>query len=845
MKQLKFAVLAVFLLFSIVSCDKDTDTTSDTNSISSVSEPRSKINDDRDQNLLQSFYQDILSLQSQSGFYDEFYLQHGYFDWPNFQSYENPTGDPILVMPVVKSHLTPSSGIMIYRQNSTNKKFSYVSRAELLNSIQDVEINQILKSQCDFLLLSDIKRGLGGDKELLSTTRDGETDTEPPCDGGEFVTICVKFDNSNADFAQEHDNFESFLKEQIKNLNLSANISDSEWAKWYAAFDGLASYSLSDLDLYSSISEFYNLTFGVFDPDRALEMYNLYKLMRFSYFETFDFGKDDVLGTYITNTTSNSYFECFDIWIWCWDEYPDFELTGFVVIPGPTGTSIPPFQKNHDKLMFCEGYLEPHDTGEDNPDSVHPNFEFCEIWMTYLEDCILPNATLIEGYGGGYSNLIMQWAQFQYYYPDDFAEAIADSEDCGTTTTEVEENNPPSPIAEECMDALNDFEKEYGLDLTIEERKAILFNIDSTSCDALFVSRTWKELIDFRTGYTQTKFDISFLYDFLSTSYSKKELLDYYETITQLRINEPLIRWDRSTELFDLFNSENDNILISDCGDVSPWSDLASFVIPAEVNNRVTSLGWTNQDIEMGNTKQVNLDYHSVNITTLPDINGDGVATEQELFDEIRLNFPNYANGEINVAINNGPDAIVEATWSFYNNDYYDIWNTNNGLKAIVEIDTEDINDNPIPGITDDATVICSSYENECCWVFSTIWTKQGLAANSNNGSHPVSGNRQFGIKQLSDGSYEFYIRAADRARINWLVNGLATVLGNNATEIFYEITDQSWNNLTSKIASLVNQSNYGGEATQNQSIIQRPNWNEVKDKLKSYFPLSSIPCKY
>ena len=291
------------------------------------------------------------------------------------------------------------------------------------------------------------------------------------------MTICVRFDNGNADFAQQHDNFESFLKGQIENLNLSANISNLEWDEWFTAFNGLAGTNIGELDLDATLQLFLNQNSGIFDAQRAEEMLNLYKLIRIAYFETFGLGKDDVLGTYITNTTSNSFFECFDIWIWCWDEYPDFELTGVVVLPGITGTSLPPYQINYDELMFCEGYLEPHDTGVDNPDSVHPNFEFCEIWMTYLEDCILPNAELVEGYNGGYQNLIMQWAQFQYYFEDDFNEAIADSDGCGTTT-----NTLPPAISEECRDALNLFEETYGLNLTIAERKAILFGIDPESC---------------------------------------------------------------------------------------------------------------------------------------------------------------------------------------------------------------------------------------------------------------------------------------------------------------------------------------------------------------------------
>lgn len=112
------------------------------------------------------------------------------------------------------------------------------------------------------------------------------------------------------------------------------------------------------------------------------------------------------------------------------------------------------------------------------------------------------------------------------------------------------------------------------------------------------------------------------------------------------------------------------------------------------------------------------------------------------------------------------------------------------------------------------------------------------------NGSHPVSGNRQFGIKQLSNGSYEFYIRAADRARINWVVSSMSWLTGNNSTEIFYEITDQAWNNLMTNVVSLINDPDNGGVASQNAPIIMRPDWDEVKNKLKSN-EIMTIPCKY
>jgi len=96
----------------------------------------------------------------------------------------------------------------------------------------------------------------------------------------------------------------------------------------------------------------------------------------------------------------------------------------------------------------------------------------------------------------------------------------------------------------------------------------------------------------------------------------------------------------------------------------------------------------------------------------------------------------------------------------------------------------------------------------------------------------------------LSDGSFEFYVRAADRARINWLVKGLAAISGNNATELFYEVTDQSWDILMSNIEGLVNDPYFGGNGSKNEPEIVRPDWDEVKELLMSNTPLTTLPCK-
>jgi len=56
---------------------------------------------------------------------------------------------------------------------------------------------------------------------------------------------------------------------------------------------------------------------------------------------------------------------------------------------------------------------------------------------------------------------------------------------------------------------------------------------------------------------------------------------------------------ERFSDLYSIFTNSNDDILLSDCTyDITPWVDLASFVIPEDVNARLESLGWDNQDID-------------------------------------------------------------------------------------------------------------------------------------------------------------------------------------------------------------------------------------------------------
>jgi len=127
-----------------------------------------------------------------------------------------------------------------------------------------------------------------------------------------------------------------------------------------------------------------------------------------------------------------------------------------------------------------------------------------------------------------------------------------------------------------------------------------------------------------------------------------------------------------------------------------------------------------------------------------------------------------------------------------------------------------------------DGAVVCSSYEQGCCWVFSTLF--DGNDVITSDLYHPVSGNRQFGLLSNSDNTYTFYIKGADRVTNWWdwmLIGGTIYAGGSNL-----------WINVINNIIQLVGSSN----SQIITPIIFRTDWVETKNKLKGNQPIDSVP---
>ena len=236
----------------------------------------------------------------------------------------------------------------------------------------------------------------------------------------------------------------------------------------------------------AELHEHYNVILNSLDIDQQAEFIRYFNDRVELYFDT---GIDDPTSGILTGTVIDLDRVCFNVWVWCWEDPFDFDFgSGGGGSGGGGGGNEdfhPTWQEEYDQLRFCEGVNDIFDTGPDNPSQLHPNYDFCAIWMAYLEDCILPNQPEFNDFEaiGSYEELVLAWAEFQYNNPELFTTIIAAPADC-TPTSELEEYTPEEEVIidEECRSALLDFLATHGITLTKEERLALLTSGGRPEC---------------------------------------------------------------------------------------------------------------------------------------------------------------------------------------------------------------------------------------------------------------------------------------------------------------------------------------------------------------------------
>jgi hypothetical protein len=117
----------------------------------------------------------------------------------------------------------------------------------------------------------------------------------------------------------------------------------------------------------------------------------------------------------------------------------------------------------------------------------------------------------------------------------------------------------------------------------------------------------------------------------------------------------------------------------------------------------------------------------------------------------------------------------------------------------------------------------------------------------SQDGYHPVSGNRQFGFILHPNGNMELYTKGADRYFTPPPTPGQASpnmLFGYLIEKLAFSGADNLWESFQQGISSFVNDPNFGGSGVINTPIKKRP---KVKDELKNLLnqqePINYIPC--
>jgi hypothetical protein len=229
----------------------------------------------------------------------------------------------------------------------------------------------------------------------------------------------------------------------------------------------------------------------------------------------------------------------------------------------------------------------------------------------------------------------------------------------------------------------------------------------------------------------------------------------------------------------------------------SPWKDLISFapdhlaLVAARKARGRAPLVFEVQRIENAAKPVVNLDQFAVKLEMLPTVDGAKL-TDVQLLNHVRKNLnsffdPNFAKLGAHL-----PDDQAE-------------WDKGVVLGTIMLFHIYKW------GVPIERGAVVVSKSTPRSWVFSPVKIGSGII-----GTHPVAGNREFGIRPEGTG-HVLYVRAADRPYDTL-----------PPESVIFEGADALWSSFQASVAKFVNEN--GGKAASVAPVIHRPQWKAVVD---------------
>lgn len=239
------------------------------------------------------------------------------------------------------------------------------------------------------------------------------------------------------------------------------------------------------------------------------------------------------------------------------------------------------------------------------------------------------------------------------------------------------------------------------------------------------------------------------------------------------------------------------------------WEKLITYIPTEQAEAFIRSMNGTWQDIRKANGDLINFDYYPVRITELPLKDDRTRFSAEEFLLFILHNINKFIDLKL-AAFTPENSMYMDSGWASKNQERYF---SGNPFGSVVHID--------IPG--NDGSVAITEWTGSS-WIFSTITTTR-------DGTHPVSGNREFGFKKsVADFSkkdkltaFDFFTRGADRPT-GFMEDALSVTV--------FSKSDQLWRSFQSGIVKYVNSN--GGNAEVRQPATWLKLWKSVlKDNFK------------
>jgi len=394
----------------------------------------------RDKFLIAQFTNTLLEIERRKPFMNSFLNDFGNILWAHSLELNlDENGSKILLLPSSFKNGSELTGVWAFYTNGVQTKLDFRSRTQIIdtekgNSKYSALFRNVLNEFENYLNKTDLN--------LEIESRGGG---EEDCEGGSFWYMCLTF----------------FYDED------SYNYHTEYWPDWIDPFHMMSFSQLPHpndvlLDVGSLLTE---------------DQYNDYV----AYYDARSFSEDPN-GTLVDSDDDTpgapnyQSVNCYNVWVWCWQDPADFNIQSIGLGSGSgsggSTNNSESFDQQIELLKSCIGYDLPYDVDPQNggnSDGTHPNYEFCALWQSYMDNCL--NDSPIGFY--------QEWAENLSNDPALFDQMINNQLGC-LNNIQFDFLSDPESVEEECDDIIRgyvlDFESTYNMTLTDVELNSILIS---------------------------------------------------------------------------------------------------------------------------------------------------------------------------------------------------------------------------------------------------------------------------------------------------------------------------------------------------------------------------------